>query len=97
MLQKKGIDTMLTTYHVKFYDINEVLTDSCAFYLDENEDLLTRLEETLYCAQELTPVNSRRTTARMMRDHGFCYYTYHNLENQIVEQSGEHEFSVWDC
>ena len=88
---------MVTAYHVRFYDINETLTDSCAFYLDENENLLERLEEVLYIKQELTPVNDRRATARMMREYGFCYYTYHNCEYQIVEQTEEHEFSVWDC
>lgn len=88
---------MTKAYNVEFYDINEELTDFCIFYFNEGESLLDRLEEILYIKQELTPVHDRRTTVRMMREKGYCYYTYHNVEFQSVEITNECKIIVKDC
>lgn len=71
------------TFTVIFKDNKNRAYQSCKFNVGLNELLLDKLEEALYLAQELVPVDNNWKNI-LARD-SICYFTYHNTEYVKVE------------
>ena len=70
-------------FTIKFYDRDGMLYEVCEFSVTGDEGVFDRLEETLYIAQEITPVTHLKWWEELL-DYNMTYFTYHGLEKVRV-------------
>ena len=74
---------MTTTYTIFFFDKSACLYDFCNFYVEENESILSALEDAIYIQEELTPRS--RDWRRELMTTGTTVFTYHNTVSMRVD------------
>lgn len=66
-------------YYINFFDKTGKLEETAMFSVDDDENLLDALEETLYIAAELTPEN-HMAWKQELSIYKFTTFTYHMTE-----------------
>lgn len=71
-------------YYINFFDKTGKLEETAMFGVDDDENLLDALEETLYIIAELIP-EDHRTWRQELSTYKFTTFTYHMTEFLYVD------------
>lgn len=71
-------------YYINFFDKTGKLEETAMFGVDDDENLLDALEETLYVIAELTP-EDHKTWRQELSTYKFTTFTYHMTEFLYVD------------
>lgn len=71
-------------YYINFFDKAGKLKETAMFSVDDDENLLDALEETLYVVAELTPKDPR-VWKQELSTYKFTTFTYHMTEFLYVD------------
>lgn len=77
--------------HIKIYS-NDPDLSVCKYYVSENTNELSALEEALYVLWELTP--TERGWKTELRDKHGTWFDYHSVSSSLVINTTEHEYII---